>query len=1050
MAKNFFDQFIENTPKTASALPNQIPYQPGSTGDGYTDLLESAGAKWGLPAGIMSALASKETGGHASPASAVSSKGAYGLTQVMKGTAEDMGYDWSQLQQDPALQADAGAQYLARMYQRYGDWGLALQAYHDGPGNVDKQIAGQATPGPEGRQYVDQRFNQWTGGDGGNAGEPPQYATSARAGGAASSGNFFDQFGPYDPAAATAGAGGAGDTAGAGGADQQVAAVPAGNAPNQAGSDVARGAAAPNGNGEPGSADQTGQAPGSIDPNEQAAQNWQQLGQTALHALDQGGRGIVQTGIDLLNTPISLVNMVSNAATDAGKAVGLVDQDTQAPNIPPGTIPGFEPPTDKYAQIGTLVGDLLAPLPSAGKAKAATELMGLAERASPEAASVLTRVADGIQKWIAAPAARAVPGSIAAGRGDPEETLTNIALAPAGEAVGRALIGGAGKVWNAAKGVWEDLGAAGRGAGDAGAGAGRGAGDIPPTTEASISDAVARDQSKFRLTPDRQVAGENGQPVVSPAGEPIRASEDLMNLANMADVDRKVMRAAQELGIADSLTPAAYARDPEFRMTVQQLASRKTSNLETQQLEGIGRLAGKADELIDSMGSMNAQTLDQAFTTRTRAIIDDLGQRADDVYNTVGSKIPNNAPVNPTSTVDYLTARADELGGDAYLSAAERKALDWMAPKPGKVDPVTGLPDQAVSTTPTYARLDTLRKQVGQALNQKQGVFKDETPAQLARLYARLTDDQERVAAQFGAADDWNVGKQLVKRRKDLETIAMQTLGNNLDGSISGKVQNAILNLGKKGGNATEWDKLMAATPESLKGEVVANALERTLGARSARDTFSLPGFVDWYKTAQANGTLGNVMKHLPREQRVRFMQIYRVANGIDRARRLTTTTGAINDFVKRFDDPGAGGPLSKLYGAAGWIGKHTAAYLSGGPMANLALSAAQGVARANRVPRSILADNVLSSGAFNKLMQAAAAQSSGRLTPAGRRFVAEAEREMANSTQWRELFAAMSPEEQAAVNRAGIVGYFSGTGASAAASPGAAATTAPPQAVNQ
>lgn len=1000
---NFFDQFDQNMPKSATALPNQIPSQAGSSGGGYSDLLESAGARWGLPAGIMTALASKETGGTADPTSAVSSKGAHGLTQVMKGTAEDMGYDWNALKSDPALQADAGAQYLSQMYQRYGDWGLALQAYHDGPGNVDKQLAGQATPGPEGRQYVDERFNEWTGRGAGDSGEPIQRATSARRDGSKSSGNFFDQF--DEAGTFTAGAGENGATAGAGGADQQVAAVPAGNAPNQAGSNVARGEAAPNGNGEPGSADQAGQAPGSVDPNEQAAQNWEQLGQTALHALDQGGRGIVQTGIDLLNTPISLVNMVSNAATDAGKSLGIVDQDTQAPNIPPGTIPGFEPPTDKYAQIGTLIGDLLAPLPSAGKAKAATELMGLAERASPEAAGVLTRVADGIQKWIAAPAARAVPGSIAAGRGDPEETLTNIALAPAGEAVGRALIGGASKVWNAAKGVWEEAGAASRAAGDAA--------PTPAATEANISDAVARDQSKFRFTGDQNVA--------APNGENLRASQDTIDLANMADVDKKLMRTAQQLGIEDSLTPAAYARDPQFRATVQQLVSRKGSNLEAQQLEGIGRLAGKADELIDSMGTMNAQTIDQAFSTRTRAIIDDLGKQADDVYNQIATKIPKNETVDANNTLRHIWDKAD-VEGLGTLDAAERKALDWLQPVNDSMGP------------PTYARLDKLRRQVGQALNTRSGPFVDSDKAALKQLYARLTEDQEAIAAKYGAADDWNVGKQLVKRRKDLETIAIDTLGKNLNDSITGKVQNAILNLGKKGGSARDWDKLMAATPESLKGEVVANALERTLGARSARNTFAVPGFVDWYKTAQANGTLGNVMKHLPREQRVRFMQIYRVANGIDRAQRFTTTTGAINDFVKRFDDPGAGGPLSKLYGAAGWIGKHAAAYAAAGPAGNAALSAAQGLARANRVPRSVLADNVLSGTNFNKLMQAAAAQSSGKLTPAGRTFVNEAEREMANSPQWRELFAAMTPEEQAAVNRAGIVGFFSGAGGRAAA----------------
>lgn len=999
---NIFDQFDQNMPKNYNALPNFIPTQPGSSGSGYADVVESAGAKWGIPAGLMTQLMGKESSGDPT---ARSGKGAIGLTQVMPGTARDMGYDPDTLAQDPAMQADAGAQYLAKMYQRYGDWGTALQAYHDGPGNVDKQLAGQAQPGPEGRQYVDDRFNQWTGrgafSDG--SGEPTQYATSARS--PSAGGNVFDQFGDYQPADAA-------DGTGAAGADQQVSAVTAGNAPNQAGSNGAQGAAASIGNGEQGGANQ----PGQNDPNEEAAQNWEQLGQTVLHSIEQGARGVAQTGIDLLNTPISLANMISQAVTDAGKGVGLVDEGTQAPTITPGGIPGLAP-ADKYAQIGTLIGDMLAPLPGPRKAQAATELMGLV-RNSPDAATFSSRLADTVQNWIAAPAARAVPGAVAAGRGDPEETLTNIALAPAGEAIGRAVIGGAGKLWNALR---APEGAA-RGAADAAADATR----STQASEGAISDAVARDQSKFRLTPDRTVQGANG--------EAVRASDDAIDLANMADVDKKVLKTARDLGMEDQLTPAAYARDTNFRSTIQQLVSRKGSALETQQLNGISRLGEKADELIDSMSSMNAQTIDQAFTARTRAVIDGLGDEAEKAYNAIAAKIPRNAQVKPDSTVDYLTAKADELGGDAYLSSAERKALDWMAPKPGKVDPATGLPDQDVATIPTYSRIDTLRKQVGQALNKKSGPFKDEETGALKQLYARLTDDQEKVAAQYGAADDWNVAKQLVKRRKDLETIAQDALGKNLTDSITGKVQSAILNLGKKGGSARDWDRLMAATPESLKGDVVANALERTLGARSQRDTFAIPGFVDWYNTARANGTLGNVMKHLPREQRVRLMQVHRVASAIDRAKRFTTTTGSISDFVKRFDDPNAGGVLSKLYGAAGFLGKHAAALYTLGPAGNAALSAAQAAGRATRVPRSVLADNLLSSANFSKLMQAAAAQSSGKLTPAGRTFVRETEEAVANSPEWRALYEAFSPEEKAAVNRAGIVGFFSGAGGRAAA----------------
>lgn len=141
----------------------------------YQDLLEEAGSRHGLPVGIMTALGGKESSFNPN---AVSNKGAQGLTQVMPGTAKDMGYSSEQMKQ-PEYQADAGARYLAQMYQRYGDWKTALQAYHDGPGNVDKMLRGEYQPGPEGRQYVDDRFSQWTN-DPATNNEVTQMGTSAK------------------------------------------------------------------------------------------------------------------------------------------------------------------------------------------------------------------------------------------------------------------------------------------------------------------------------------------------------------------------------------------------------------------------------------------------------------------------------------------------------------------------------------------------------------------------------------------------------------------------------------------------------------------------------------------------------------------------------------------------------------------------------------------------------------------------------------------------------------------------------------------------------
>ncbi|MBU3626719.1 lytic transglycosylase domain-containing protein [Polynucleobacter sp. JS-Safj-400b-B2] len=68
-------------------------------------------------------------------ASALSNKGARGLTQVLPGTATEVGvhpdYLWNS-----ASSSTAGARYLAQQWRTFGDWRLALAAYNAGPGAV--------------------------------------------------------------------------------------------------------------------------------------------------------------------------------------------------------------------------------------------------------------------------------------------------------------------------------------------------------------------------------------------------------------------------------------------------------------------------------------------------------------------------------------------------------------------------------------------------------------------------------------------------------------------------------------------------------------------------------------------------------------------------------------------------------------------------------------------------------------------------------------------------------------------------------------------------
>ena len=115
----------------AQPVPSAVPAKPLTP----QELLTQAARKAGLPPEIVHSVAKIESG---YKPNAISPKGAVGLMQLMPGTAATLNAN----PYDPQQNAEAGAQYLADLLEKYKDdqhqVSKALAAYNAGPGAVDK------------------------------------------------------------------------------------------------------------------------------------------------------------------------------------------------------------------------------------------------------------------------------------------------------------------------------------------------------------------------------------------------------------------------------------------------------------------------------------------------------------------------------------------------------------------------------------------------------------------------------------------------------------------------------------------------------------------------------------------------------------------------------------------------------------------------------------------------------------------------------------------------------------------------------------------------
>lgn len=404
------------------------------------------------------------------------------------------------------------------------------------------------------------------------------------------------------------------------------------------------------------------------------------------------------------------------------------------------------------------------------------------------------------------------------------------------------------------------------------------------------------------VTPPAQPAmtGEQLAQTAKSATSGLRKGRAEQVLTQQAAPNPEVLQAAERLGIREYLQPDHVSTSQAFRELSQAAKSVPGSELRAQEIRGLEQIGKRADDLINEIGgSKDLSTVNFRVRDDLQKTVDTLSEKSEVLYKRVAEKIPADQQFEATATLNYLNQRANDLGGVENLSSAEKSLLRELSPKPIKDSEgnVTG------QKLPTYALLDSRRKEIGEAGRNK-GKFKDNAGFLNDNLYRVLSEDQNRVAEQFGVGRVYDAAKKTVQTRKGVESDMVALFGKQIDQSLVTPLSSSIQGLAK--GDEARFAKIITAIPPNMRKEVVASGLSTAFGRATKNGELNFNTYANWYEGLNKNKQAYNaLMSNLDPSARQSLKDLYTISDGVRKATREFINTGrimAVNDELKAAD----------------------------------------------------------------------------------------------------------------------------------------------------
>lgn len=487
------------------------------------------------------------------------------------------------------------------------------------------------------------------------------------------------------------------------------------------------------------------------------------------------------------------------------------------------------------------------------------------------------------------------------------------------------------------------------------------------------------------LSPD-----ELGQTARSAALGGFGSKKATATLAAEAAPDAATVEAAKRLGVMDHLQPDHVTTNQAFRQLSQLVKSQTGSQAHAAQRAGLEKVAQAADDIVTKIGgSKDLSTVSENVASQLKANHAALKDQAARLYGEVADAINPSSPVRASNLAAQLRKNADDLGGEANLSAVESRLL------------------RQLDENPTYALLDKVRKDIGEARRGKMNAFGSSNSRELTILESALRADQKAAADAAGVGQTWELAQATAKTYKGIQDDLTAIFGRDLDKSMQPLLTGAVKKLAA--GDTSNFVKLLKSVPEDMRQQVTASGLSSFFQKTARGGEMDFAGYAKWYEGLQRNQQAYNaVMSNLPKRARQQLADLAKVSRGVAMSKGEFIATGkAINPRVLEAADT----LMSRVYEAVKQRGipglvAESLGTAHGAPGLASALQSAMSASKPSVMQA---ADRLIASPEFIAAVQAAgtsAAPAAARRLAYSHSFTRYARalgnpREMSNREQW-------------------------------------------------